>query len=64
MPAHGISKRRCPLAEHLLVILLKGFALGGAIEPQDGVDTDFPASLGDGRLLFADGEFPAGLMTA
>jgi hypothetical protein len=28
--------------------LVRGFAFGGAIELQDGVDTDFPDSLGEG----------------
>ena len=43
---------------HLLMILVRGFALRGAIELQDGVDADFLDSLGDGGLLCADGEFP------
>ncbi len=46
-----------PLAGHLLLILVRGFAFGGAIELQDGVDTNFPDSLGEGSLLCADGEF-------
>jgi len=46
-----------PLAAHLLLILVRGFALGCAIELQNGVDTDFPDSLGEGGLLGADGEF-------
>ena len=37
--------------------LVRGFTLDSAIEFQDGVDTDFPDSLGDGGLLCADGEF-------
>jgi hypothetical protein len=37
---------------------LRGFTLGGAIELQDRVDTDFPDALGEGGLLCADGEFP------
>src|SRR4051812_30759295 len=35
-------KGRCPLLGHLLMILVRGFALGGAIELQDRIDTDFP----------------------
>ena len=31
--------------------------LGGAIELQDGVDTNFPDSPGDGGVLRAAGEF-------
>ena len=50
-------KNRCPLAGHLLLILVGGFEFGGAIELQDGVDTDFPDSLGEGGLLCADDEF-------
>ena len=46
------------LAGHLLLSLVRGFTLGSAIEFQNGVDTDFPDSLGDGGLLCADGEFP------
>jgi hypothetical protein len=57
-------KRRCPLAGHLLVILVRGFTLGRAIELQDGVDADFPDSLGEGGLLCADGEFALVFMTA
>ena len=37
--------------------LVRGFTLGSAIEFQDGVDTDFPDSLGEVGLLCADGEF-------
>src|SRR5437879_1491327 len=40
------------------MILVRGFPLRGAIELQDGVDTDFPDALGEGGLLCADGEFP------
>ena len=50
-------KKRCPLAGHLLLILVGDFAFGCAIELQDGVDTDLPDSLGEGGLLCADGEF-------
>ena len=32
----------------LLMILVRGFALRGAIELQDRIDTDFPEALGDG----------------
>ena len=35
---------------HLLLILVSSFALGGAIKLQDGVDADFPDSLGEGGL--------------
>ena len=35
-----------------LLILVRGFTLGGAIELQDRVDTDFPDSLGEGGLLW------------
>ena len=51
-------KGRCPLLGHLLMILVRGFPLRGAIELQDRVDTDFPDALGKGGLLCADGEFP------
>ena len=47
-----------PPTGHLLMILVRGFALRGAIELQDRVDTDFPDALGEGGLLCADGEFP------
>src|SRR5260370_41998401 len=50
-------EKRCPLAGHLLLIRVGGFEFGGAIELQDGVDTDFPDSLGEGGLLCADDEF-------
>ena len=49
---------------HLLMILVRGFALRGAIELQDGVDADFLDSLGDGGLLCADGEFALVFMAA
>ena len=49
-------KRRCPLAGHLLKVLIGGFALGGAVEFQDGVDANFPDSLGYCSLLRADSE--------
>jgi hypothetical protein len=39
------------------LILVRSFGFGGAIELQDGVDTDFPDSLGEGGLLCADEEF-------
>jgi hypothetical protein len=39
------------LAGHLLVIVVRGFTLGGAIERQDGGGTNFPDSLGDGGFL-------------
>jgi len=39
------------------LILFRGFAFGGAIKLKDGVDTDFPDSLGEVGLLCADGEF-------
>jgi hypothetical protein len=42
------------------VILLRVFTLGRAIEFQDGVDTDFPDSLGDGRLLIANSRARSG----
>ena len=51
------GKGRCPLLGHLLMILVRGFPLRGAIELQDGVDTDFPDSLGEGGLLCAGGQF-------
>ena len=51
-------EREMPLLGHLLMIHVRGFALSGAIELQDRVDTDFPDSLGEGGLLCADGEFP------
>ena len=51
-------EREIPLLGHLLMILVRGFALRGAIEFQDGVDTDFPDALGKGGLLCAEGEFP------
>ena len=38
------------------MVLVGGFALGGAIELQDGVDADFPDSLGDCGVVGADGE--------
>ena len=57
-------KGRCPLVGHLLMILVRGFALRGAIELQDRIDTDFPYALGEGRLLGADGEFPLVFMAA
>ena len=38
-------KWRRPLLGHLLMILVRGFALRGAIELRDRVDTDFPDSL-------------------
>ena len=40
-------RRSCPLAGHLLVVVVSGFALSGAVESQDGVDANFPDSLGD-----------------
>ncbi len=40
------------------MILVRGFALRGAIELQDRVDTDFPDSLVESGLLGTDGEFP------
>jgi len=43
------------------MILLRGFEFGGAIEFQDGVDSDFPDSLGEGGLLCADDEFALGI---
>ena len=46
------------------MILVRGFAFGGAIELQDGVDTDFLDSLGDGGLLSAHGEFALVFMAA
>src|SRR4051812_24657252 len=46
-----------PLSGHLLVTLVSGFALGGAIELEDGVDADFPNSLGERGLLCADDDF-------
>jgi len=46
------------------MILVRGFALRGAIELQDGVDTDFLDSLGDGGLLSAHGEFALVFMAA
>ena len=49
-------EREMPLLGHLLMHV-RGFALSGAIELQDRVDTDFPDSLGEGGLLCADGEF-------
>jgi len=58
------SARRSPLAGPLLLILLRGLTLGSTIELQDGVDADFPHPLGDGRFLFADGEFALVFMTA
>ena len=57
-------KRRCPLAGHLLLILVRSFAFGCAIELQDGVDTDFPDSLGESGLLCADGEFALAFVAA
>ena len=60
----GICKGDAPLAGHLLLILLRGFTLGSAIELQDGVDADFPDPLGDGRFLCADGEFALVFMAA
>jgi hypothetical protein len=42
---------------HLLKVLIGGFALGGAVEFQDGVDANFPDSLGYCSLLRADSEF-------
>ena len=51
-------KGRCPLLGHLLMILVRGFALRAAIELHDRVDTDFPDALSEGGLLGADGEFP------
>ena len=50
-------KGRCPLAGHLLLILVRSFAFSCAIEFQDGVDTDFPDSVAEGGLMCADGEF-------
>ena len=44
--------------------LVRGFTLGSAIELQDGVDTDFPDSLGNGALLGAEGEFALVFMAA
>src|SRR5215813_14912983 len=38
--------------------------LGGAIELQDGVDTNFPDSPGDGGVLRAAGEFALVFVTA
>jgi hypothetical protein len=40
-----------------LPVLVRSFGLGRAIEVQDGVDTDFPDSLGNGGPLCADSEF-------
>ena len=39
------------------MVLVSGFALGGAVELQDGVNANFPDSLGDCGLLGADSEF-------
>jgi hypothetical protein len=39
------------------LILVGGFEFGGAIQLQDGADTDFPGSLDEGGLLCADDEF-------
>jgi hypothetical protein len=63
MPPWNLQ-RRCPLAGHLLLILLRGFTLGSAIKLQDGVDTNFPDPLGDGSFLCADGEFALVFMAA
>src|ERR1017187_2789988 len=63
MPPWNLQ-RRCPLAGHLLLILLRGFTLGSAIKLQDGVDTNFPDPLGDGSFLCADGEFALVFMVA
>ena len=39
------------------MLLVSGFALGGAVQFKDGVDANFPDPLGDRGLLGADGEF-------
>ena len=39
------------------MVLVSGFALGGAVELQDGVDADLPDSLEDCGLVGGDGEF-------
>ena len=57
MPARRNVKKEMPLAGHLLLSLVRGFTLGNALEFLDGVDTDFPDSLGNGGLLCADSEF-------
>jgi hypothetical protein len=46
-----------PLAGHLLVHLVVRFAFGSPIELEHGVDADFPGSLLDGGLLFAEDDF-------
>ena len=56
--------RKCPSAGHLLVAVVSRFPLSGAVEFEDGVHTDFPDSLRDGRLLIADNDFPLVFMTA
>jgi hypothetical protein len=41
MPACGPEKEKPPIAQHLATAV-RGFAFGGAIEFQEGVDFDFP----------------------
>jgi hypothetical protein len=45
------------MTRHLLMVLVSGYALGGAVEFQDGVDASFREPLGDCGLLGVDGEF-------
>jgi len=40
------------------VILVRVFALGGAIELQNGVDADFPDAPGDGGLVAETADVP------
>jgi hypothetical protein len=49
--------RRCPSAGHLLVAVFIRFALGGAVELENGIDADFPDWLRDASPLVSDSDF-------
>ena len=53
-----------PPPGHLLVAVSTRFPLSGTVEFEDGVHTNFPDSLRDGRLLIGDNDFPPVFMTA
>src|SRR5215831_10645216 len=46
-----------PSAGHLLVAVIIGFTLNGAVKLEHEVDADFPDSLCDGSPLGADSDF-------
>lgn len=54
---HSIVSGRCPLAGRLLVHLLVRFTFGSPSELEHGVEADFPDSLLDCGLLFAEDDF-------